>query len=159
MQSRSTATVKWFNATKGFGFVALSDGTPDAFLHISVLQRAGYRDVPEGATLICDLSMGQKGPQVSFIHEIDASSVEVGRDGGGYDGGGQDGETIDGVVKFFSVDKGFGFVTPDGGGKDVYVGSRALESSGLSVLDPGQRVRMLCRMGKKGPMAGKVELI
>ncbi|MQX37908.1 cold-shock protein [Roseospira navarrensis] len=155
MQSRSSATVKWFNATKGFGFVALADGSPDAFLHISVLQRAGYRDVPEGATIVCDLSMGQKGPQVAFIHEVDVPE-------GAHVAGGPDGDTeeeIDGVVKFFSADKGFGFVTPDSGGKDVYVGSRALEYSGLSTLEAGQRVRMLCRMGKKGPMAGKVELI
>ena len=156
MQSRSSATVKWFNATKGFGFVALSDGTPDAFLHISVLQRAGYRDIPEGATIVCDLSMGQKGPQVAFIHEVDVP--EGAQDPAGM-GASDTEEEIDGVVKFFSADKGFGFVTPDGGGKDVYVGSRALEYSGLTNLDAGQRVRMMCRMGKKGPMAGRVELI
>lgn len=157
MQSRSSATVKWFNATKGFGFVALSDGSPDAFLHISVLQRAGYRDIPEGATIVCDLSMGQKGPQVAFIHEVEVPEGSPDLSDAGGDAGAE--EEIDGVVKFFSADKGFGFVTPDSGGKDVYVGSRALEYSGLSTLDAGQRVRMMCRMGKKGPMAGRVELI
>ncbi|WP_366940585.1 cold shock domain-containing protein [uncultured Rhodospira sp.] len=152
--------MKWFNATKGFGFVALTDGTPDAFLHISVLQRAGYRDVPEGATIVCDLSMGQKGPQVAFIHEVEVpEGAHVGGGGGGGMVDSDSEEEIDGVVKFFSADKGFGFVTPDGGGKDVYVGSRALEYSGLTNLEAGQRVRMMCRMGKKGPMAGRVELI
>ena len=45
-----TAVVKWFNATKGFGFVQPTDGSPDAFLHISVVERAGHRSLPEGAT-------------------------------------------------------------------------------------------------------------
>jgi len=157
MQSRSSATVKWFNATKGFGFVALQDGTPDAFLHISVLQRAGYRDIPEGASIVCDLSMGQKGPQVAFIHEVDVP--EGSHSVGAMEEESDSEEEIDGVVKFFSADKGFGFVTPDSGGKDVYVGSRALEYSGLTTLEAGQRVRMMCRAGKKGPMAGRVELI
>jgi CspA family cold shock protein len=121
-----------------------------------VLQRAGYRDIPEGATIVCDLSMGQNGPQVAFIHEVEVP--EGAQDPVGMDASDTE-EEIDGVVKFFSADKGFGFVTPDGGGKDVYVGSRALEYSGLTNLDAGQRMRMMCRMGKKGPMAGRVELI
>src|SRR5208337_1031767 len=54
-QANVTATVKWFNASKGFGFVAPSDGTPDAFLHISALERAGMTQVNEGATIVCDL--------------------------------------------------------------------------------------------------------
>ncbi|ABC24256.1 cold-shock DNA-binding protein family protein [Rhodospirillum rubrum F11] len=210
MLSRSTATVKWFNATKGFGFVRVSDGEPDAFLHISVLQRAGYSELPEGATIVCDLAPGQKGMQVSEIYEVEGGSpggfggggydrggYSGGFDRGGYNGGfdrgaadrggyagatdrggyaggaadrggyaggadrgGFQGETeIDGVVKFFSADKGFGFVVPDGGGKDVYVGSRTLQDCGVSVLEQGQRVRMSIRMGKKGPMAGSLELI
>src|SRR3546814_6920998 len=45
------ATVKWFNAQKGFGFVTLAEGGPDAFLHVSALQRAGLSEVPEGTSL------------------------------------------------------------------------------------------------------------
>ena len=45
---RVDATVKWFNASKGFGFVTLSDGTQDAFLPMATLRRAGYDDVREG---------------------------------------------------------------------------------------------------------------
>lgn len=47
-----TATVKWFNASKGFGFVSPKDGSPDAFLHISALERAGHQDIAEGATIV-----------------------------------------------------------------------------------------------------------
>ncbi|MCH8036014.1 MAG: cold shock domain-containing protein, partial [Proteobacteria bacterium] len=58
-----TAVVKWFNPAKGFGFVEPSDGSPDAFMHVSVVERAGLGTLPQGATIICDLCAGQKGPQ------------------------------------------------------------------------------------------------
>ncbi|XKG59146.1 cold shock domain-containing protein [Caenispirillum salinarum] len=152
VQTGVTATVKWFNATKGFGFVAFADGTPDAFLHISVVERAGMRDVLPGTTLVCDVETGPKGPQVSGIDSIDASAATV-------EAAIPVNETVEGVVKFFSADKGFGFVTPDVGGKDVFVGIGALQRSGLDLLDSGQRVRMQTRMGKKGPMAQQVEVL
>jgi cold shock protein len=195
------ATVKWYNATKGFGFVTLSDGSPDAFLHASVVQSFGYDTLADGTSIVCDLSQGQKGPQVAAIHSVDASTAEssppprrdrpasggygdgprgggYGGGGGGYGGGGGGygdsprggaaprrsmdtgpSETIDGTVKFFSPDKGFGFVTPDGGGKDVFVHVTALERSGVRTLAPEQRVRLFTTMGQKGPQANKVEVL
>ena len=53
---RVDAKVKWFNATKGFGFVTLSDGTQDAFLPMAILRRAGFDDVREGASISCERS-------------------------------------------------------------------------------------------------------
>lgn len=152
VQSGVNATVKWFNATKGFGFVAFDDGSPDAFLHISVVERAGMRDVQPGATMVCDVESGPKGPQISAIDSIDTSTATI-------EAAIPVNDTIEGIVKFFSPDKGFGFVTPDAGGKDVFVGIGALQRSGLDLLDSGQRVRMQTRMGKKGPMAQQVELL
>ena len=64
-----------------------------------------------------------------------------------------------GTVKFFNAEKGFGFVTPDDGGKDVYVASRALQKAGLPSLNSEQRVRLTVRMGQKGPMAEAVQLL
>jgi len=147
-QSGVTATVKWFNATKGFGFVAPQDGSSDAFLHISVLQRSGLESIAQGAVIVCDLEDGPKGPQVAQVMSVDDSAAEP-------DGN----DVIEGVVKFFSADKGFGFVTPDSGGKDVFIGIGSLNRSGLDGLDSGQRVRLNIRMGKKGPMAEGVELL
>ena len=64
-----------------------------------------------------------------------------------------------GTVKWFNTQKGFGFIQPDDGGKDVYVALRALQRAGLSALTPEQRVRLSIRMGQKGPMAESVSLI
>lgn len=167
-----SATVKWYNSTKGFGFVTLSDGSPDAFLHASVVQAFGYDSLADGTTITCDLSQGQKGPQVAAIHSVDESTAQAAprRDrtdsygsaprrpsAGGWDQGPS--ESIEGTVKFYSADKGFGFVTPDGGGKDVFVHITALERSGVRALAPEQRVRLETSMGQKGPQANKVELL
>ena len=63
-----------------------------------------------------------------------------------------------GTVKWFDAEKGFGFITPEGGGKDVFVHASALGRSGLTELAPGQTVRLQVVSGKKGPEAGSVSL-
>src|SRR5579862_9368521 len=65
------ATVKWFNSTKGFGFVTLEDGS-DAFCHASALASLPSPDLPQGATLLCDVAQGQRGMQVTHVHRVDA---------------------------------------------------------------------------------------
>ncbi len=151
-----TAVVKWFNPTKGFGFVQPNDGSPDAFLHISVVERSGNRDLIEGTTLVCDLCEGRKGPQVAEIHRIESVPQAAPRPH--YDTGGES-QVIEGRVKFFNAEKGFGFVTPDNGGKDVFVSARTLQRIGVPGLEADQRVRLQTRMGQKGPMADHVELL
>src|SRR5690606_10686698 len=64
------ATVKWFNAEKGFGFVELSDGSGDAFLHIGALHAAGQEAVEPGTTMRVQVGQGQKGRQVTAVQEI-----------------------------------------------------------------------------------------
>jgi cold shock CspA family protein len=63
----SLGTVKWFNATKGFGFVTPDDGGEELFLHRSVLERAGLQDLAEGTRVRVQTSQGTKGPQVSAL--------------------------------------------------------------------------------------------
>ncbi len=147
-----TAVVKWFNPAKGFGFVQPNDGSPDAFLHISVVERSGLGNLPEGATIVCDLGAGQKGPQVTAVHRIESLPAPPQAAAG-------EGTEAEGTVKFYNREKGFGFVTPDGGGADVFISARTLESAGLHGVDPEQRVRMAVRMGQKGPMADSITLI
>src|SRR5579864_6024528 len=69
------ATVKWFNASKGFGFVTLADGSQDAFLPMAILRRAGYEDVREGSLITCEIGIGAKGPLVTNVLNIDASTA------------------------------------------------------------------------------------
>src|SRR5690606_33916679 len=124
--------VKWYNPAKGFGFVQFGDGTPDAFLHVSVVQQTGLDDLPEGTRLLCDIAEGPKGPQVAAVVRVEALAevAPVARDAP-TSRRGPAGEAIEGTVKFFSADKGFGFIVPDGGGKDVYVSARLLEQIGV----------------------------
>lgn len=160
-QANVSATVKWFNATKGFGFVSPTDGSADAFLHISALERAGVGEVGEGATMVVDLGPGQRGPQVVTVHSVDMSTAVPRRPSMRPEGmpRGEPGPTVEGRVKFFSADKGFGFIAVDDGGKDVFVHIRALEKSGLRSLEPDQRVRLTITMGQKGPQAETVAII
>ncbi len=75
---RVEAKVKWFNATKGFGFVALSDGSKDAFLPMAILRRAGYDEAREGASIVCEVGIGAKGPLVLNVLNIDNSAAATG---------------------------------------------------------------------------------
>src|SRR3984885_2833137 len=69
------ATVKWFNPEKGFGFVASSDGSGDAFLHANSLNQSGHNVVSPGATLRVRIGQGQKGRQVSEVLLVDESTT------------------------------------------------------------------------------------
>ncbi|XKG61967.1 cold-shock protein [Caenispirillum salinarum] len=64
----------------------------------------------------------------------------------------------EGTVKFFNAEKGFGFVTPDDGSRDIFVHIRAVERSGLAGLNEGQRVKLSISQGQKGPQAERIEL-
>jgi CspA family cold shock protein len=153
---RVEAKVKWFNASKGFGFVTPSDGSPDAFLPMAVLRRAGYEDVPDGASIVCEVGAGAKGPLVTGVLNIDSSTATA-PSGGGLDRRVmRPSATVEGVVKWFEPGKGFGFVAPDGGGKDVFVHITALRRSGIAALETGQRVRVEVVDGMKGLEAERV---
>ena len=160
----TSAVVKWFNAEKGFGFVEVSGGSGDAFLHVSVLQRAGAETVAPGANLRVRVGPGQKGQQVTEVLEIKEGDAPppAPRFGGG--GGGPrfsppppgSGEEMRGIVKWYNPQKGFGFVTPETGGKDVFIHATALERSGMPPLAEGQTVTMTVVQGRKGPEAATV---
>jgi len=150
------AKVKWFNASKGFGFVTMADGSQDAFLPMAILRRAGYEDVREGASITCEVSAGAKGPLVTNVLNIDDSTAVA----PGAERRPQRPATVmDGAVKWFEPEKGYGFISPDGGGKDVFIHITALRRSGITALGPGQRVRVDVVDGKKGLEADRITLI
>ncbi len=158
---RVEAKVKWFNAGKGFGFVTVSDGSPDAFLPMAVLRRAGYEDLPEGAQITCEVSAGAKGPLVTSVLNVDSTTAKTSsRAVSGFDRRAPGPSTIlEGAVKRFDADKGYGFISLDGGGKDVFIHITALRRSGVTALDPGQRVRVEVVDGRKGLEAERITLI
>lgn len=172
VRERAAARVKWYNPTKGFGFVKTETGEPDAFMHASVLPQEDTQDLPTGATVVCDLAEGQKGLMVVTVYEVDRSTADPDFGGGDKKPGGGAGpgaprrpppgpvsDPFEGTVKFYNAAKGFGFVVPDNGGPDVFVSARVLERCGVPAIDSDQRVRVTSREGDKGPMAESVEVI
>jgi CspA family cold shock protein len=66
----ATGTVKWFNATKGFGFITPDDGTPDVFAHFSSIDGSGYRELIEGQKVDFESEQGPKGPQAKRVRSL-----------------------------------------------------------------------------------------
>jgi cold shock protein len=158
--------VKWFNPEKGFGFVELSDGSGDAFLHGSVLTQSGINAVQPGETLEVRVGPGHKGPHVTEVLSVDSSTAaprESHRSH--FRAETSNGPSVDaaveetGTVKWFNADRGYGFIAPNGGGKDVFVHVSALERSGIEGLSEGQTVVVDVVEGRKGPEAARVRLI
>lgn len=170
------ATVKWFNGEKGFGFVELADGSGDVFLHANSLSQAGHDSVSPGATLVVRIGQGPKGRQVAEVISVDESTAQperprqVGgfgggpRQGGGFGGGRaprpapdlSNAEDVRGTVKWYNSTKGFGFITPETGGKDIFVHASALERSGVQNLSEGQSANVKVVQGQKGPEAAEI---
>jgi cold shock protein len=158
---QTEAVVKWFNLTKGFGFVAPADGSSDAFMHSSVVSRAGMRDVPEGTKLLVQITEGPKGRQVASIIQV-LGVAEGGHQGS--HGGGRGAATgpeveMEGTVKWFKPDKGFGFITPADGDRDVFVHRSVVLRTGRQELESGQKVRMKVQTAAKGREATWIDII
>ncbi|MBC9944089.1 cold-shock protein [Leucobacter sp. cx-328] len=66
----ATGTVKWFNADKGFGFIAPDDGSADLFAHFSAINSSGYRSLEENQKVSFEAEQGPKGPQAANIQVI-----------------------------------------------------------------------------------------
>src|ERR1700753_1449735 len=66
----ATGTVKWFNADKGYGFIAPDDGTADGFVHFSAIASSGYRSLNENQKVEFDTTQGQKGPQAENVRPL-----------------------------------------------------------------------------------------
>lgn len=159
------AVVKWYNPEKGFGFVQLADGSGDAFLHVSVVERSGHDGVPPGATFEVRAGPGPKGPQVTEIVSLDSSTAQQQppRRGGperpAYTPAGGAAVEESGTVKWYNAIKGFGFIGLERGGKDIFVHASVLERAGIAGLTEGQRVTVAIIDGTKGPEAAGLRLI
>jgi CspA family cold shock protein len=158
--------VKWFNPEKGLGFVELSDGSGDAFLHGTVLAQSGINAVQPGDALEVRLGPGHKGPHITEIISVDRSTAKPmtprrSNFGPTTSNGSSSGIAVEetGTVKWFNPERGFGFIALNGGGKDVFVHISALERSGLTGLAEGQPVIVDVVKGRKGLEATRVRLV
>ena len=154
--------VKWFNPEKGFGFVELSDGSGDAFFHGSVVAQSGVNAVQPGDTLEVRVGPGHKGPHVTEVLSVDSNTaVPMASDRSSAPATISNGPSVEetGTVKWFNAERGYGFIAPNSGGRDVFVHVSTLERSGMQGLSEGQTVIVDVVEGRKGPEAERVRLI
>jgi cold shock protein len=156
---RIEGSIKWFDVSKGYGFIVPDDGGADVLVHVTVLRRDGFQTAYEGARIVAEVLERSKGRQAFKVISMDESSaihpsqlpparthVQV-TPTSGYERC---------IVKWFNRVKGFGFVTRGEGTPDIFVHMETLRRFGVTELRPGQVVLVRFGEGDKGLMAAEV---
>ncbi|MEM6856803.1 MAG: cold-shock protein [Pseudomonadota bacterium] len=140
-------TVKFFNSQKGFGFIQQETGGEDVFVHISAVERAGLEGLAEGQEL--EFNLVDRGGKISaqdlqVVGEVIAvqQAAPPKRE--------LTGDKATGTVKFFNSTKGFGFLVRDDGQPDAFVHISAVERSGLTAINEGERFEFDLEVDRRG---------
>lgn len=161
---RIESKVKWYNPEKGYGFLETDSEDEDIFMHFSVLDAAGCRRVEEGDTIVCDISPGRRGRQVLRVLEVKFAPREprvspafLNSRSPAFDP--ESLEEVEGEIKWFNPLKGYGFVYPNDGGRDIFLHASVLRAAGYESLEPGVRVIVKVTSSERGREARILQVI